>query len=48
MQQILNNVLKLYVYGYIKDISHKLDLVTVSWNPEMDLDINENKKKMKI
>ena len=30
MQQIINNVLKVYMYGYIKDISHKLDLVAES------------------
>ena len=30
MQQMLNNILKVYVYGYIKDISYKLDPVTNS------------------
>ena len=48
MQQMLNDILKVYVYKYVKDISYKLDLVATLWNPEMDLDINENKKDENI
>ena len=45
MQQMLNDVLKVYIYGYIKDISHKLDPVAELWNPEMDQNIDNNKDK---
>ena len=48
MQQMLNNVLKVYVYGYVKDVSYNLDLVTASWNPDVDLDIIKNKTDEKI
>ena len=43
MQQMLNDILKVYVYGYVKDISHKLDPVAKSWNPEIDQNMNNNK-----
>ena len=45
---MLNDVLKVYVYGYVKDISYTLDLVAVSQKLEIDLDINENKKDKNI
>ena len=43
MQQMLNDMLKVYVYGYVKDVSHKLDPVAKSWIPDKDQDIIKNK-----
>ena len=39
---MINDVLKVYMYGYVKDISYKLDPVAKSWYSEIDWNINQN------
>ena len=48
MQQMLNDVLKVCMYGYVKDISHELDPAAKLQNLEMDQNINKNRKKKRI
>ena len=44
---MLNDILKVYVYGYVKDISHKLDPVAASQNSDLEKNIIQNNKEEK-
>ena len=44
---MLNDILKVYMYGYVKDISHELDPAAEPWNLEIDQNIKQKWTKQK-